>query len=117
MHCSSRVTGTVRIKALRLIGPNAAPRDPNRREFHFDFGPVHQELEADFCPVSHYTIYTPSKGYGWVIPESEKIVRSVGHLNDAQIAAFGFPPVPDDVAGWYKSHLRGAYWLRQKPDH
>lgn len=107
-------SGTVLIKSMRISGGAVLPRDPNRREFHLDFGPVGQELEDDFLPVNEYTMYTPEKGYGWVIPEPEKLWRgTIPKLTDRQIADEGYPPIVGDHEGWYTSFIREAYWLQK----
>jgi len=108
-------TGTVRIKAMRISGPTVLARDAARRIFLFDFGPVNQELEDEFCPVNQYSMYTPDKGYGWVIPEPEKLwleQDTVPRLDDKTIADRGLPPPPDEVESWYPDFVRRAYWLQ-----
>jgi len=115
VRSSRGATGTVRIKALKISGASVLPRDTQKRIFLFDFGPVGQELEDGFCPVSEYTMYTAQKGYGWIVPEPEKIWRGryrIPRLSDAESAAAGLPPIPQDVVGWRKEFTRRAYWLQ-----
>ena len=107
---------TVLVKAMRIAGTHARPRDAANPLFLFDFGPVNQELEDDFAPVSERTMYDRERGYGWVIPEMEKVWFSedrIPELDDREIAAMGYPPVPDDVEGWYKGFVRHSYWLQK----
>ncbi|MFB3892410.1 MAG: alpha-amylase family protein [Phycisphaerae bacterium] len=116
IHCDGDATGTVLIKAMRISGASVKPRDPADRTFLFDFGPISQELEDDFTPVSEHTMYSREKGFGWVIPEPEKIWyldQGIPQLTDAQIAAEGYPPIPDDCEAWYKGFLRQCYWLQK----
>jgi hypothetical protein len=112
---SPEASATLLIKAARISGPAVLPRDPQRRTFLFDFGPVEQELEDEFSPVNEFSEYTPAKGYGWVIPEPEKICYErygIPQLDDAQIAARGLPPICKDTEGWYQNFVRTAYWLQ-----
>ena len=112
---SEGATGTVRIKTMRISGGAVLPRDRGRRTFLFDCGPVNQELEDGFTPINQYTVYTPDKGYGWIIPEPEKLVyeeSAAPLLDDAGITAHGLPPIPKDIPGWYENHLRRSYWLQ-----
>ncbi|MFB3891546.1 MAG: alpha-amylase family protein, partial [Phycisphaerae bacterium] len=117
VRATDDATGTVLIKTMRVSGGAVLPRDPARREFHLDFGPVNQELEDDFMPVNQYTMYTPAKGYGWVVPEYEKVWRGdVPMMTDKEIAEAGFPPPPPpnpDGDNWYISFIRQAYWLEK----
>jgi len=114
VRCAGGATGTVLIKTMRVSGGAVLPRDPTKREFHLDFGPVNQELEDEFMPVNEYTMYTPQKGYGWVIPEYEKVWRGeVPRLSDKEIAAAGYPPIVGDHEGWYTEFLRQCYWLER----
>jgi hypothetical protein len=114
VHGSPEATGTVLIKTARISGPTVLPRDPQRRIFLFDFGPPEQELEDEFSPVNEFSTYTPEKGYGWIIPEAEKIWYErdgIPNLDDAAIAAHGLPAIPKDQEGWYQDFVRKAYWL------
>ncbi len=110
VRADAEATATLLIKAVRVSGSAVLPRDPRRRTFLFDFGPVDQELEDEFCPVNEFSTYTPAKGYGWVIPEPEKIWYErrdgVPQLDDAAIAARGLPPINKDTEGWYQSFVR-----------
>ena len=115
VRCSPDAAGTLLIKAAKVSGASILPRDTTQRTFLFDFGPVGQELEDDFTAVNEYSAYTPERGYGWVVPEPQKVWHDDEHvprLSDAAIAAEGFPPVPTDVEGWYQEFLRAAYWLQ-----
>lgn len=115
VYCEKDATGTVLLKTIRLHGPGAAERDKDKRVFLFDFGPVNQELEDDFCPVSEFTNYSPEKGYGWIVPEAQKVwydEDGLPPLGDKEIAALGLPPVTTDHAGWYQNWVRTAYWLQ-----
>ena len=108
-------TVTLDLKTMRISGLQVLPRDPNKRMFLLDFGPVNQELEDDFMPVSEYTNYTPEGGYGWIIPEKEKLIydhEGVPGLTDKQIEEAGFAAIPKDVAGWYDDFIRRCYWLQ-----
>jgi hypothetical protein len=111
---SEGATGTVLIKAMRVSGGAVLPREATRREFHVDFGPVGQELEDDFMPINEYTMYSPAKGYGWIIPEAEKVWRGpVPRLSDQEIAEAGYPPIVGDHEGWFTEFLRQCYWLER----
>jgi hypothetical protein len=108
-------TGIVRIKAMRISGPTVLPRDRQRRIFLFDCGPVNQELEDEFSPVNQYSTYTPEKGFGWIIPDPEKLVLDdslVSRLDDEAIAAHGLPPAPSESEGWHQDFVRRAYWMQ-----
>ncbi|MCL2645857.1 MAG: beta-galactosidase [Phycisphaerales bacterium] len=115
IRSTADAVGTLQIKTLRISGTNVLPRDKTKREFLFDFGPVNQELEDDFTPVSEYTMYSPEKGMGWVIPEPEKIVRpnDVGWFTDSQIAAVPLQSINDDWPGWAQNGVRQSYWMMQ----
>ncbi|HZK80542.1 MAG TPA: alpha-amylase family protein, partial [Humisphaera sp.] len=110
---SDDATGTVLIKTMRVAGGAVLPHDPAHREFHFDFGSVTQEVETDFQPANEYTMYTPAKGFGWVIPEPEKIWRgAVPMLGNKEIAEAGFPPITGQEY-WGTNFVREAYWMER----
>ncbi|MFB3893853.1 MAG: beta-galactosidase [Phycisphaerae bacterium] len=117
VRCEDNASATLLIKSMRLSGANVLPRDKTRRTFLFDFGPVNQELEDEFIGISEYTDYSPAQGYGWVIPEREKVVYGRNYfpsLNDKAIAEAGLPPIPPvDPGGenWYQAFLRTANWM------
>ncbi len=114
IRCDDDFAGTVLIRKLQLSGPAVKPRDKTNHTFLFDFGPINQELEDDFTPISELTMYDPQAGYGWVIPDPDKLWRSVDgevpQATDKMIADNHLAPLPTDVEGWYISWLRQAYW-------
>jgi hypothetical protein len=113
VHCDDEAAGTVSIKAMKVSGATVLPRDKARKVFVMDFGPVGQETEEDFIPVNEYTMYTPAKGYGWVIPEMEKVHRgALPAMSDEEIAAAGFQPIPAGLEAWYSGFLRNIYWMQ-----
>lgn len=115
IRTSPEFTGTLNIKTMRIWGTAVKPRDLTKRTFLFDFGPVNQELEDDFMPVSDYTRYTKENGFGWIIPEEEKVVHEaegIAGLTDEEIAKEGFAPIPKGVEGWYAAFVRQCYWLQ-----
>ena len=120
VRCDDNVTGSLLIKAVKVSGPTAVPRDPTNRTFLFDFGPLQQELEDGFTPVNEYTMYAPAKGFGWIIPEFEKVYYAEGGtpaMTDKEIADAGLGPIPPpDPSGdnWYLGFLRSAYWLESR---
>jgi len=114
VRAADGAAGTVLIKTMRISGGTVMPRDTGRREFHLDFGPVNQELEDEFMPVNEFTMYTPAQGYGWVIPEYEKVWQGrVPSLGDKEIAEAGYPPIVGDHEGWYTEFLRQCFWLER----
>ncbi|MCL2646598.1 MAG: beta-galactosidase [Phycisphaerales bacterium] len=115
VRCTDDAAGSLKIKSLTITGTNIIPRDTKKREYLFDFGPVNQELEDGFIPVSEYTMYTPEKGMGWVLPEPEKtvIASRVPGLDDAQIKALGYQPISPKMYDWNQDLSRQAYWMRE----
>jgi hypothetical protein len=114
VRASPDFSGTLHIKTVALRGDLVLPRNTAQREFHFDFGPVSQELEDDFSPVSEFSMYSKEKGYGWIIPEPEKVWRGeVPQLSDEDIVKAGLVPVrhqkEDD---WKAGMIQQAYWMQ-----
>ena len=120
IHCDKGVAAEVHVAKMAVTGPCAVARDEKRRTFLFDFGPINQEIEDDFVPVTRYTDYSSDKGYGWIHPEPEKLWRppiphyksDIPLLADEVINQVGYSPIPLDRAGWYQSWLRASYWLQ-----
>lgn len=40
--------------------------EPDPKVKRFDFGPIAQQLEADYAPVCHRTLYDSERGYGFI---------------------------------------------------
>ena len=59
-------------------------------------------------------MYTPEKGYGWVIPDAENVLfdEPVPALDDTAIAARGFPPDAATHEGLAPEFLRSCYWMQ-----
>ena len=114
VRCDDDASGTVLIKTMRVSGATVLPRDKARRVFCYDFGPINQEEDEDSVPVNEYTLYTPAKGYGWSIPEYEKVCypeNGPPAMDDKAIAAAGLLPIAPGQEDWYSGFLRTAYWM------
>jgi hypothetical protein len=107
--------GTVNVKAMKVSGNAVKPRESGRQVFLFDFGPVTQELEDDFVGVSEFTRYSPKTGYGWIVPEPEKVIydeEAIPQMSDEEIRRLGFQPIPQAHEGWFIHFLRQSYWMQ-----
>ena len=102
------------LKSLKIRGPQVGDPDIDKAEprvLRFDFGPVDQEVAEDYFPVSQFTVYNKTRGYGWKTTLKPMLHREFKRLSNEESLRLGLGASYAEE-GWRKGCDLMLNWQR-----